>query len=847
MSIPLRSRIPLLIRRGQAQGFALVIALSLMAFVLLLLLSITTLVQIESKGAQMQMQQMAAEQAALLSLNLAIGKLQDTAGLDQRVTAPAEAAGRTEVGAKQLTGVWRSWEGLDHQSNGLPIAPNYLSKSETGDQEITSTNTGRFLGWLVSSTYDSTITPAIDFDSPPVLTEVPDSTVVLVGEGSVGPDSEDREVHVRATEMADGTAAFAWWISGENTKALLTVPEVSSEVIELSQGLASSTQPDTSVFDITDPDKVALLNRVADRGSMDLLSERTAGEPTVSAEYFHDLTAYSRGLLTNTANGGWRRDLSLMSEQWSGMSDSELPLFTLSPGVETTANKFSSQEKGLIYPWSSRFVEGEDEEVTVIASAAVSSWDGLVDYMNYYKKLQGAEGSVLIEFDPQRDNTHIADDFSVHLIPARMMWLLAYHAKADSSGGYEPRLVIKPIVTMWNPYNVAIRVEESHVFRSWARPQSQSSHPFLLKFSLNGNAIGTYNLGQLMSSDTTGNSQKTTVKTDSSNTDSVWKPGETRVYSMSGTSLSEGEKLSVSLQPGLRIDSGRSLPLPVVKSSAADSEYKAEMVLATEDSSHSVNFYSSNNSGLYDGSSKSMFTSERINEMWGDKEITNSGLLGDLATNDSPFIIISWGLRLVNSIGDTDNVSHEGKGIFETSPTSWAAKVTSTEQLAPHDWLFFPVNDWGDSYMPTADDDLIAGMDEAGYIGSGFESAEGLSRLVVAEIPTRPLTSLGQLQHYDHANCNSTPPHFLNPIGNSHASSQIAGDAVYSASASVPDEEITVYDHSYVGNHVLFDDWFVSSVAPEMQAWSKAEDRDVKTVYKEFISGETALPNRAYK
>ena len=60
-----------------------------MAFVLLLLLSITTLVQVETQGSQIQLQQMEAEQAALLGLQLALGELQKTAGPDQRVSATA--------------------------------------------------------------------------------------------------------------------------------------------------------------------------------------------------------------------------------------------------------------------------------------------------------------------------------------------------------------------------------------------------------------------------------------------------------------------------------------------------------------------------------------------------------------------------------------------------------------------------------------------------------------------------------------------------------------------------------------------------------------------------------------
>ena len=72
-------------KRNAQGGFAL----SLMAFVLLLL-SITTLVQVETQGSQIQLQQMEAEQAALLGLQLVLGELQKTAGPDQRVSATAD-------------------------------------------------------------------------------------------------------------------------------------------------------------------------------------------------------------------------------------------------------------------------------------------------------------------------------------------------------------------------------------------------------------------------------------------------------------------------------------------------------------------------------------------------------------------------------------------------------------------------------------------------------------------------------------------------------------------------------------------------------------------------------------
>ena len=91
-------------------GFALVIALGLMAFVLLLLLSITTLVQVETRSSQTQLHQMEAEQGALLGLQVALGELQKNAGPDQRVTATAGIVnGVAADGSTQhYTGVWSS-------------------------------------------------------------------------------------------------------------------------------------------------------------------------------------------------------------------------------------------------------------------------------------------------------------------------------------------------------------------------------------------------------------------------------------------------------------------------------------------------------------------------------------------------------------------------------------------------------------------------------------------------------------------------------------------------------------------------------------------------------------------
>lgn len=63
-------------------GFALVVALSLMAFVLLLLLSISTLVRVETSSAQTGEDRLSARMNAQLGAYIALGNLQKMAGSD---------------------------------------------------------------------------------------------------------------------------------------------------------------------------------------------------------------------------------------------------------------------------------------------------------------------------------------------------------------------------------------------------------------------------------------------------------------------------------------------------------------------------------------------------------------------------------------------------------------------------------------------------------------------------------------------------------------------------------------------------------------------------------------------
>lgn len=822
-------------------GFALVIALSLMAFVLLLILSITTLVQVESQGSASRMDRVQAEQAALLSLSIAIGNLQETAGLDQRVTASAEAVDSVN-GPKQLTGVWRSWEGRDHQTNGFPIAPDYGSKLVNGDFDIdvSSSGSGRFLSWLVSTAYDEQITPAgsLSANSPPAIVEVPGRTVPLVGKGSVGTDDAAyetaNEVHLEPTELTDGRGAFAWWISGENTKSLLRETTAPTDVLGWAERLSGSSRPDASVFDISQPDD---LDRVSSRSSFDQISSRGANVMSVSQEYFHDLTHYARGLLTNTATGGWRRDLSLLNEQWADVLTGDftglsgLPMFTLEPGVQTEARKGGddvASAGALIYPWAvERSFAGPEYDNTgqVFPGSVSGSWNAMVDFSMQYKQIEsgGSNGNVLMPA--------WADDFRDKvgrtLVVSRVHWIFSFYSERDPNDATKliPCLSASPVLTIWNPYNVALRSSE----RTLIRARLFDPLPYRFKFSVGGTAL-TSAFQEISTISGASNGSLWFVVNEDNR---IWKPGESRIYSMLSISSDRNGRMGTGYRTntGYRWQIGNTGFDPTESFTVELEEFpQAAFKFLLWDTNLRVTHATSIDPGVLD------------NYWPEDLAVTNTiQTLGSVENNTEPFLTAIMQLRNVLE-RSTDSMGYaQSKPIvgFTSNSDSAGSPLTHPEAY-PLDWRFYTPSNLLDTESLPQD-----GPANSSYIGTSFRAAEGLTHLAVAEIPTRPLRSLGELQHFDINYNNPRPPYIANPIGNSLASYLIAPQSV-SANESVEVSARMALDHSYISNHLLYDDWFVSSIAPETAPFSSVELRSVEETYEDFISGAEGLPNNTY-
>ncbi|MGJ8677151.1 MAG: hypothetical protein ACSHX0_06520 [Akkermansiaceae bacterium] len=811
-------------------GFALIATISVMVLLVMIALAMLSLSTVEMRSSQ-QTDMDIARQNARLAMITAIGELQRLAGPDTRVTAPAEAVAGVN-GPQQLTGVWRSWEGLDHdKETALPFAPDYGIKLDRGDATDIDEE-GRFLGWLFSGEEKDN-----DANDPPSLEEA-DDTVPLLAEGTLGSGS-DKEVHIVPTDVGDN-GAMAWWIQGENVKALVkSADDEPEDVADWSARLASSNRPNPDVFGIEEQDE---LSKISSRKTLDLV-----GDADEVGSYFHDVTAYSRGLLTNTANGGWRRDLSLMAENYSSISD--LKMFTLEPGQETpSATKASGAVGGLIYPWAEESSNFDGQAATDDPGAASVSWDALVDFSTKYKDISSGSSSGNVIY-PLTDSAIVGrDKLDIKPMMARVHWVFSFSSENNGSD-LQAVIVVTPTITLWNPYNVAIPGLDSFNIR-FTNPTNM-----VFKFKVGDDEQSDYfNLSRLI----VNNNYIFEVDADPE----IWQPGEARIYSPNEMISTANSNLAMSR--GYRSDMGyysfiyksytqRRTTItgvdPLIGGNNDVIQVSIQYDTATNDQ-FGFDHLIYNNSDGFRANHQYIVDKDNLDLYWliEDLEIKNdSNTLSSVTNNISPFLAIKYQLRNISmNNASTRGYSHT-KPVTRIVSTGIENEDPQPAQLDayPYDTVFYTAN--GDGWSNLGEVPEGGGeADPFDYIGTSNRFSDGLKSLIVTEIPTQPLKSLGELLNFDINYYNPMAPFMANPIGNSNASFLIEPDEVF-INDGFSESTRCAYDHSYISNHLLFDDWFVSSIAPETNGYSNNEIRDTETVFSNFLSGTEGLPNSAYK
>ncbi len=386
-----------------------------------------------------------------MALMLAIGELQSATGPDQRVTAPAGIRG-TDAVQQHLTGVWQGWKW-----------------DGTGNPDFEGRKRSQFLRWLTSSRDQAAVTD-LDF-----VKTAPTGNLATLVRGNRDPaekDGVDAQLVMIATKN-NTRSGFAWAVFDESTKLPISLPEpnggsVTASLEQMSAaplpGYAATTQRDWSALKTLAANRSKLVT--ADQSGLTGLVDADRG--------FHDLTSRSAGVIADVAEGGLAVDLSRLFSDPNGLPPDYRDRFLYS-GTNTPLAPAPAR-----FPGANAFPSPDP------------SWNLLYSHYRLYDKLTGglnptidtttlarpASGTngAAVQSDPFFNAQQLAPVIAKaqFVFSLSFGWHPTVNTFARSGNGnlpdgdpnkdlYVTWLVIDPVITLWNPYNVNLRFREGRI------------------------------------------------------------------------------------------------------------------------------------------------------------------------------------------------------------------------------------------------------------------------------------------------------------------------------------------------------------------------------------------------
>ena len=251
--------------------------------------------------------QASARANAQAALKLALAELQKCVGPDQRVTARADLLDEN-IANPRLTGVWESWE---IKATAPPQSTDY----EKPAKDV------KFRGWLVSNT-DPEATRQVSFASQQLA-----NPATLWGTGSLGNTAPVSSfVSAPKVSVSSPDGAYAWAVLDEGIKARINTPyiggatSVAAKTLQLGSGERSGVEfipglggLSRSFFESSTSEFADFVRGIGDT-NFGLTAERLApGTGEVLKTLLHDVTFHSMGLFTDTARGGFKKDFQLLT------------------------------------------------------------------------------------------------------------------------------------------------------------------------------------------------------------------------------------------------------------------------------------------------------------------------------------------------------------------------------------------------------------------------------------------------------------------------------------------------------------------------------------------------------
>jgi hypothetical protein len=473
------------------QGFALVVTLSLMVLLAVVAVGLLSLSAVSLRSGSTGDALATARANARLALMIAIGELQKQAGPDQNITLTS--GNLSDSGTATLANP--TWTGASN-------IRGYDRRSRPGDAKIK---------WLVSG------------ENPDPFKELIPSRswgngdALILGTFRLSGDSTKRRVLAPVVNVVSGKkrGRYAWWIDDQGVKARVDVELPDSGGVNVVQRSGRSQSPLKPLLSVAGEEwKSFTRNAPGNAESLFTLATAAlaADVRNIPEIYFMDLATGGFGLPTNIMEGGFKADLSLIfdrSQRTKNFSETYLGVsrptranfngaeidpfpthtsgtivkdpakFYLSPTLSRNGSERVGPNWGILWNYASLWQNVTAEQMPIVG-AFPTVWSDLRrrDWLPNTNHNVGT-----YQNDLQHTNSPVAPVVSTLQIGFRMKSQLVKAAENGQPALYKAQVEIKPLVGIWNPYNVTLRATSYRFdwalypfFRfNYARPDGQNS------------------------------------------------------------------------------------------------------------------------------------------------------------------------------------------------------------------------------------------------------------------------------------------------------------------------------------------------------------------------------------
>jgi hypothetical protein len=444
-------------------GFSLVATMTCMVLLMVIAMGMMSLSAVTVRKAGRDSGRLEAEANARMALMIAIAKVQEHLGPDQRVSGDARLAAQGEgtPSNPNWVSVWRTT-----QSNGEPWIRRDGEKGGLMDlRGVNRDPKADRLALLVSGNERS-----IKHEDDVTLDET--NSAILVGERSIGSNAGDTEI-VRAPLVAlnggQGTSGnYAWWVGDLGTKANVATRDASSEASSSELAMMLAQDASWQAFGTDDIPTDVRTGLVSD-GQLALFDNN------VNNRNFHGYTVWSAGLPINVRDGGWKRDLTAYLNSNGSIPDSKdggnLPGLDDRDSIVGSANARVDQDSwdpgqssrimpvapkfGLLRRWASR------AEVASAGSYSATTETGdTITTSTPQGELNVGNSNKVVDFKNQTQSKLMPI-----LAEGSLYYNLSYYqiVPADPRNPYGLRVHYYPRVVLWNPYNFELKVQDSAI------------------------------------------------------------------------------------------------------------------------------------------------------------------------------------------------------------------------------------------------------------------------------------------------------------------------------------------------------------------------------------------------